>query len=333
MSDGATTGGSAPSAPTTTATAPSAPAAPSNAAAKPAAPTTTATPPDTSAPPEPRHKIKVRGEERELGLSELLKLAEKADGAEARYREVSKREKEVETLLQRIPADPVGAMEALVGDRSQAAKTIRSALLRDPAMRAELEREMLEMYEYEAKSPAEQAKLREQEELREKARRLDALEREQASRREEQQAQHIQTQLGNAFGQALQSVGLKQSKATMRAMVAETEQLVEDHYAGKRRLTMADISAAAARVKADLDEDRRSSIGSLDADALEALLGEEKIAELRKRDLERLKPKVPEVTRTPGKGKAPPERASNGQFTAKPRGVVPSSYWKRIRGE
>ncbi len=289
------------------------------------APTTSApandngTPPADAAPPEARHKIKVRGEEREVPLSELIKLAEKGGGAEKVFEEAAGMRKQVEALLRKLPEDTVGALEQLLGDKSRAAKTVLAQMWRDPAVRAEMEAYLVEQYQYEGLPEQERRKVDEDRDVRRKAAEYERLAKEDADRKRDAATTQYRERFTATFTNALAAEGLPAEPRTL-AMMA---QLAEAAINGNEKVTAAQL---AQRVREELREIARGTVGSLDPEALAELLGEDKLGALRKRDVERLKPKAPAVERTRGNGKAAPEK----------RNGAPKSYasvLRRIRGE
>jgi hypothetical protein len=324
MSDaaGSTGGGAAPSAPTTSAapvavkaTGGPAPANTNGSAREPAAND------QSGAPPEARHKLKIGGEERELPLSEILKLASKGEGAEQRFRQAAEKEREIENLLRKLPEDTIGALEHLVGDRSRAAKSVMAQLMKDPRTRAEVESFLVETYEYESKPEPERRKVDEHRDLQAKAKRLEEIEKRDQEQRYTQEVQQHQQRFAQGFTQALGASGIPVTQHTMARMALHTEHALERH----ERVTLAEI---AGRVRDELRADVSAHVGSLDADALAELLGEEKLGALRKRDVEKLRPRAPMPERMPGAGKGRAEKPAG-----EPKRVGTSAFFRKLRGE
>jgi hypothetical protein len=278
---------------------------------------------DNGTPPEPRHKVKLGGEERELTMAELQKLAEKGTGAEKAFREAARMREEVTAYLDRLPKDIPGALTQLIGDKSRAARTVMEQLLRDPQTRMEIESFLVETYEYEGLPQEERAKRDEHRSLKEQAEELKKIKAAEAQQREEQMSEQFQQQLDGAFKQALQQVGAPLSKANYRAMVAQVEAVY-----GKQQLTMPLIIEMAKRAHQENDGEVRGYLASLDADRLAELLGDEKLSALRKRELDRLRPAAPVAQRMPGNGKGRAEQPKS----SKPR-VGTHDFFRRLRGE
>ncbi len=325
MSEGSTGGGAAPAAPST----PSAPStsaaspAPSSApAVKPTAPANTnaseapAKPAnDNATPAEPRYKVRVRGQERELSMAELTKLAEKGGGAEEVYREAAQ-------LRKRISEDPLGTIAELKGDKSTAGKALVRSLLADPDVRRVLEQEIVAHYEYEGLPEDERRRVDEDRQVRAKAQRADEYERQIKAQQVEQRTAHYQRHLSTVFTRELTALGVPVDSDSLGWMAFYTERALET----QENVTPAQL---AERVKAKVGP-RQPDIKTMTAEQLEALLSEEQRAGLRARDVERLK------AATPVERVAPP-RAPNGRFAgsndapkAKPS---TSAFFARLRGE
>lgn len=312
----ATTGG-APSAPTST---PAAPAAANDNGSAPEGASAAAN--DNAAPPEPRHRVKVGGEERELTIAELAKLAEKGHGAEAKFREAAQLRKQMEAIVERLPTDTIGALEQLIGDKSKAARQVMAQLLRDPQARAEVEAYLVETYEYEAKPDAERRKIDEERDLREKARRAEEYEEAERERAHAAAVEQTQQTFVKQFGDALTSVGLTSSPHTLARMAHHVERAID----AKERVTLAEL---AQRVRDEHRADVTAHVSALDVEALADLLGEEKLAALRKRDVERLRPRAPQPERMPGNGK----RRAEGSEQRPRQKMSSAEIFRRIRGE
>lgn len=278
----------------------------------------------TSAPEqaEPRHKLTIDGEEVELPLSEVLALAQKGKGAEKRFREAAEQRKHVEALVRRLPEDPVSALVAIVGDKSQAARTVTASLMRDPEVRAVFEREFYEQLKYESLPDDERKSLDRQRELEAKARKADEYERAEEERASREAKERFVQHFTQEFPQHLEAVGLPANRRTMARMAYYAERALETKERGVTMRTIAE------RVRDDLHEDVRTLAGSLEGDPLVQLLGPA-AAKLQKAAVAKLTPRAPQPERQPGKGKAPPAR----EPVVERKRMSTSQFFKRIRGE
>lgn len=315
---------------TTTATAPtSAPQTAGNAAPADAK-TGTATAPEGSAPgpaqaaaeaiAEVKHKLKIGGEEKELPLSEILKLAQKGEGADRKFNEAAAVRKEMERIINALPQDPVGAIAQLMGDKSKAARAVLDSMLRDPEVREELELAMVERLKYEGMPEDQRKKVDEERDLRAKAKRLEEIEREQEERQGRELEQQAHAHFAQRFSSALGEAKVPVNEHTMARMAIHAERAI----AKRTKTTMAEL---AQKVRAELVGDVGGYLGGLDIEALADFLGEEKLAGLRKRDIEKLKSSsAAPVQRTP-------PSASNGARPAKKAAQkeAASDFFRRLR--
>lgn len=270
---------------------------------------------------EPRHKLTIDGEEVELPLSEVLKLAQKGKGAEKRFREAATQRQQVEALLQRLPEDPVSALVHLMGDKSAAAKSVTKSLLRDPEVRAVFEQALVEHLEYES-LPEDQRRERDRmSDLERKAKRADEYEKAEQERAQREAEERYHAQFAKAFPVELQAVGLPANQRTMARMAMHLERAIETGERGVTLRTMAE------RVRDELHEDVRALATDLDGEPLQQLLGPAAV-KLQKAALAKLQPKAPLPERQPGKGKAPPAKPA-----VERKRVGTSAFFKRIRGE
>lgn len=326
MSDAAASGGSSGGAPAAApAAAPSAPASAPAAPQAGPAPVPAAPANENGAPPEPKHRVKVGGEEREYTVAELARLAEKGHGAEQRFREAAEVRKRTESFTQELQANPVAALAKLMKDKSKAAKTIVAQLMNDPETREILELDYLERAKYEGLPAEERRRVDEDRALREKAARADEYERRQNEAHQQQMTAQYETQFADMFGKALTAAGVGVDDDSIGWMAFYAERAI----ASREQVTPAQL---AERVKAKMGG-RVPDVKAMTAEQIEALLSEEQRAELRKRDVERLKAKAAPIERTT------PARAPNGQFVAAndnsepPRKESTSRFFQRIRGE
>lgn len=94
---------------------------------EPLAPTEEKPESDPVEPEEPKHRIKVNGEDVELPLSEILKRAEKATGADKKFEEAASIRKEFEALRQQVsmPQKPPTPVEQAEKDIEEFATRFR----------------------------------------------------------------------------------------------------------------------------------------------------------------------------------------------------------------
>ncbi len=301
--------------------------------------------------PEPKHKIKVGGEERELTVSELVKLAQKGEGAERKFDEAAKMRAEAEQLKRRFAADPYAVMEELVGDGSAAAERMLERLWRDPKTRSTVEDYIYQAYQYEGLSEQERAQVDEYRDLKASKAELAKLKSEQDARaraeqtqRDEQQAHEYQRELVAAFTPALKAAGVPQTEHTLGRMGTlldiEVDRAIEQVSRQQRRqLTLAEQNkvaeyvvrktppeALAKRVRDEWRAEASAGFGGLPPEDLAELIGEKALTALRAWDAKRLRAKEVERMAAPANdnGRRAPE-APRQRLTA-------SEVMARIRG-
>lgn len=275
------------------------------------------------ATPEPRHKVKIGGEEKDLTLAELTKLAEKGGGAEKAFREAAQLRKEVASYLDRLPQDVPGAIAQLIGDKSRAARHIMDQMMRDPSTRAELEAYLVETYEYEGLPHEERKRVDEHRDLKQKAEELERIKKADEERRDAEETKKLSAQFEAAFTKGLESIGWPVDEDTIPEMAIEAQKALDRG----ERITAAEI---AKRLRDKHLKFARRVLPGLTADELADIVQEEGFGKLLKRDTERRKPKVPEIQRMPGNGKAKPAN-DNGKTPRKQ--FSSAALFRRIRGE
>jgi hypothetical protein len=303
--------------------------APTTPNAAPTSPTDAAPDSDAAATPppeEPKYEATVRGEKKEVPLSELIKRYEKAEGLEDGYRALNAEKKRVEAILSRVPEDPMGAIAALVGDKSRAAKTALAQMMKDPEIRAEVEAYMLEQYEYEGLPVDERRKVDETRSLKEQAEELRRIKAVEQQRQEQELSARYQQQLGQAFEHALTEAGAPVNKSTFRAMVAQFEGAF-----GQQQITRELVAEFAQAAKQEYEDDLRTRLGGLDVESLAQLLGDDALTNLRKRDVAAVEAKKgPKIERMPARS-GPKPSTENGK---RQKGVINvGDYFAKIRGE
>jgi hypothetical protein len=327
MSDAAGSTGGAPSAPTSAApvaaqaTGGPGPANTNGSAREPAANDQSGAPPD-----EPRYKLKLKTGEQEFPLSEILKRAQKGEGAEERFREAAAKEREIERLLQKLPEDTIGALEHLVGDKSKAAQALLKQLW--TGSRSELEAFLVEQYEYESKPEPERRKVDEHRDLQAKAKRLEEIESREKDRAHTQAVEQHQQRFAQQFTAALSAAGVdmsdpEEAEEAMSRMAMHVERAIDSRE-------QTNVQAIATKVAARLEKIATGRVRRLakTPERLAELLGDEGRGALRKWDVDSLKPKAPMPERMPGNGKARAEKPAGER-----KRVGTSDFFRKLRGE
>lgn len=300
MSDAATpSGGGEAAAPATTAE-PQAPANDNGQAPQ------LSTDDSSQVPAEAKHKLRVGGEEKELSLSEVLKLAQKAEGVEVRFREVAAQRKQIESLRQHLT-------------------NIEAKLARDPIMAAYMSGDRTKFHEavyqdleYEAMPPEQRRRIDEDRRLRERAQRADEYERAEQDRQRTELANRARSQLTERFTAALKTAGVSMTPYAMGRMASLAEGAL---HAGQR------VSAQqlAERVRDEIRAEFGAYAGGLEPERMAEVLGEEQLRKLRAHEVAKLKPQA---------APQPVPRQANGQFAPRSepaRRPSTSEYMRQLR--
>lgn len=314
MSDGGTNPSGGAAAPAATST----PAAPAQSAAPvPQAPANT-----NAAPAEPKHRVKIGGEEREYSVSELAALAEKGRGAEQKFRESAE-------LKKRMTQDPVGLFVELAGDPRRAAQDTVKRMLRDPQMRKAIEETLVETYDYEGMPADERKRLDDDRETKRKAAEYDAHQRQEAERASAQRVAQLEAQYTDHFGQkfseALTAGGVPVDEDSITMMSMYVQRAIE-------RNEQVTVDEIVAKIKTRLGS-RGPDIKAMTAEQLYEMLSEEQRTGFREVDLKKLRGESKPIERTT------PQRGADGRFApangnGEPKRKEPTSlFFQRIRGE
>lgn len=220
-------------------------------------------------PPKPeRHRVKVDGEELEVDTEELKKSYERAKASYKRFEESARDKKQAQAVLEALK-NPGGFRQvarAMGLDERSLAEEILTEHLRLEAMTPEQRR----IQELEEQAAAYSSKEKEREEAA-NAERLAHEEREAVAFYEQ------------SFKGALGSAGLPVTQHSMLRMAAVTE-------AALREGIDLDPAEAAAIVREEFAPEVKSYLGALTVDDLLSLIGDERMAEVRKRNIEKIQP-------------------------------------------
>ena len=256
-----------------------------------------------------KHKVVIDGAETEVPYEELVGNYQRRRVSQARFEEAARKEKAVRSLMQGLQT------AAQKGDRASMRDFMRR-LGYDPRQFAEAE--LSEIIRQEQLSPEQ----RRRSELEAKERAIrDAEEKLEAKQREARitaMQRKYEQDITAKLPAALQKAGVPQTSYHLRRIASL---LQEQLSAGESP----DLENAAAIVAEEYHEEMDAHLSALDVEALMKRIGDERMKEIRKRDLERLR-----------SGDAPPspmtrEPASeNGQRrAAKPMGV--EEFFDRLR--
>jgi hypothetical protein len=322
----------APSAPAAN-SAPSGTAAPGGASPAPLASAAASTP--ANAAPQPwRSKVKVNGKEIDVSDKEIPAWFREAVGeeeaistyrlraaAQTSMKTAAEMRKESERILSSVKT-PEQMMDALVrlydGDRSKidaAVEGFYTRLAKEQAMSPE-QREAKRLREENARLKAEQ-------EARTKA---------EAEQRRETMRVKAREQFQREFPPALEAVGLaaktKDGKPS-RALKLLAQHAMEAVNAGEAM----DVARLAKDVATELREEWEALHGSLSEEQLLGLIGEERMAKVRAKDVERLR--ASQQATVPAVTSGVPQRAADGKFASREAAAKPASmreWFEKRRG-
>jgi hypothetical protein len=212
-------------------------------------------------------KLKIDGQETEMGEDEVIRYAQQGKAANQRFQEAAKMRKEAEDMVNLIKRDP-------------------RAVLEDPRIGINF-RELAEQYlseqlKLEMMTP-EQKKYHEAEQ---KLRGYQDAEKAQKAQVEAKQSQQLQEHYANEYSntitEALKTQGVPKSPSTVKRMAALMSKSIDNGL---------DLqpSQIAKLVQEEYLAEIKELFGSSDEDTLLALLGDDTANKIRKADLKRLR--------------------------------------------
>jgi len=227
-------------------------------------------------------KLKIKGREIDVDETKYHEYAQKGAAATETWQEAAKMKKEADDFMKRLRENP----KSVLADKSLGINFRKVA-----------EDYIWEQLQDEQMSPHEKAQ-------REKERRLEILEAQEAERAKSESEQqrlreheHYRNEYDQKISKALASSGLPRTTGTVRRIA---EYMKVDIDSGVDRDPIEYIDA----VRADYMEDIKELLGTVDGDTLLKMLGDDAAKKIRTSDLKRLKTTTPKEGHTfvPGKG-------------------------------
>lgn len=227
-------------------------------------------------------KLKIKGREIDVDESKYHEYAQKGAAATETWQEAAKMKKDADDFMKRLRENP----KSVLADKNLGIDFRKVA-----------EDYLWEQLQDEQMSPEQKAQ-------RERERRLEILEAQEAEREKssaEQQRlkehEHYRNEYDQKIGKALASSGLPRTTGTVRR-IAEYMKIDIDN--GIDRDPMEYIDS----VRSDYMQDIKELLSSVDGDALLKMLGDDAAKKIRTSDLNRLKTTTPKEGHTfvPGKG-------------------------------
>lgn len=225
---------------------------------------------------EDTYKIKVDGEEVELSKEEMVRYAQMGKAGQKRMAEAAQIKKEAAELIDMLRSDPeaILADPAILGSSDEVIKFAQKILAKQ--------------LEEEQKSP----EIREKEQLQKEVEELRKQMKEESERKQRDEYERLvaqeETKLQNEINEAIDSSGLPASPFVLKRISDVLIMAAENNK---------DISPKQAMsiVKKEMMKDIKELIGSSPEDALEDLIGSDRIKSLRKKQLAKVKEQAKQV--------------------------------------
>lgn len=220
-----------------------------------------------------KHKLKVNGREVELDEPEVIRRAQLAEGADAKFREASQMRKETEEFINALINDPLSVlthpdMQAKINFREIAEQFLAGELQKE--MLSPEQRELMELRKFKG----------EQETARQQA------ERQRAEHAKQQHLQQLQQRAAAEYDtkitEVLAGANLPKTPYTVKRVAELMHSALSKGY---------DLDAATAvdMVRQGYGTDLQALVGNLEGDHLVKFLGEDVLKRLRKHDLASLR--------------------------------------------
>lgn len=209
-------------------------------------------------------RVKINGQEKVMTVKEVIKLQQLEQASHEKMRTAAQLEKQVKGFVEFLKANPKAAMQQLGVDPYEFAEMTLAEKLEAMSMSPE-QRELSELKAWKAEQER-QEKLRQEHE-----------EQQKMTRAETAEAERLDKELADAFSTS----GLPKHK------------LYVMHVADLMRTEARRGNDLSAREAVSIIKDKvsgliREAVGSLDADAIRALLGDETVKKLRESELRKV---------------------------------------------
>jgi hypothetical protein len=227
---------------------------------------------EPKAPPAvQKYKFKAAGKDREMTLDELLKHASKGIGAEEKFGQAAKLAKAAAALEMKIKSDPFGALVEALGSREAAHKF--------------MEDNLYDEYKTKTLSPEQKAAAEAKRAADERENNLKKREQEIEQRELSRKAEEFGRKFDTEATEAMRKIGLEQTEES----VYEFARLARIAIDEDMELDLEDI---AQRVKEDFSGRTSKHIGQLSAQQLMELIPEDRMNEISKLRLSKIRPRT-----------------------------------------
>ena len=231
------------------------------------------------AKPDGLHKLKVSGEEKEVPYDELVKMAQKGEAADQKFRETADMKKRF------------SALEHENNELKQTTQALMKQLKEDPfsvlsheSLGLDLDTllydKMNEKMEYEEMDEYERENL----DLRKRLEKYEATEKKAAEQRQQAESVARQNQYANNITAALQEAGITPTQDTIR--IAASHLYNSSAETGYPTITWRQM---VDQTKASLKDQAQSIYGKFSPEQLSEYLGDEVVQKIRKHDIQKVK--------------------------------------------
>ncbi len=226
---------------------------------------------------EPLHEIVVDGERVRLTMSEMTELAQKGKSSAQKFKEAAKLRKEAATEKAAIQAALQGSPEALFDLK------IKSGNMSPEQLKQWIIQEAIKIAEEPELTP-EQIKMQAMEAQLEQYQKEQARVEQEAKDAEFQaEVERYKEEYSGKLSEAIKAGGLDNDPTAVRRVAMAIQDSMDEN--GN---PMMDIDDAIQYVKSEERNSYKDFLAGLDLDQLELILGQEKMSNLRKRDLSKL---------------------------------------------
>jgi hypothetical protein len=241
---------------------------------------------------ERRLKLKINGQEKEYSESEVIRKAQLAESADARFKEAAEMRKQVEQFMHTLKTDPKKVLlnpNLGINFRELAEEYLGSEIRKE--MMDPVQRELEELRAWKA----------EQEESRQKA------EESEKTTKQQQEFEQLKSRKAQEYDQKISKV---LTEANLPKTAYTVKRVAEVLLNAQRKGYELDLETAVDFVKEGYMTDIQSMFGSLEGDQLFSVLGDGLAKKIRQHDLQKLKAKLQPGSQPAEIAKQAVERAS-----------------------
>lgn len=229
--------------------------------------------------PSELHRLKVSGEEKRVPYDELVKMAQKGEAADQKFRETADMKKRF-TSLEQENNELKQSTQALMKQLKDDPFSVLSHESLGLDLDSLLYDKMNEKMEYEEMDEYE----RENHDLRQRLERYETQEKKVTEEKKQTESMARQNQYANNIAAALQEAGISPTQDTIRVAASHLYQSsAETGYPTMTWKEMVD------RTKGSLKQEAKQVYGSLPPEQLAEYLGDDVIQKIRKHDIQKVK--------------------------------------------